>query len=114
METSTKIILGVSGVAVLGVGVWLITKKTGGGDTTTTTTTGTGDNLPIQPVDSLGSTLGNLITNIWGKVEQNKKQKNGTTTTNCVAPVDGYDADSVVKSKYTSTQIKAIRIQVMT
>jgi len=108
MENSTKIILGVTGVAILGVGVWLITKKPSGEeDTTTTTTTGTG-NPPIAPVDSLGSTIGNLITNIWGNVEKNKeKNKNNA---NCIAPPDGYSVDGVKKSDYDSTQIKAMQI----
>ena len=75
MENSTKIMLGVTGVAVLGVGVWLITRKSGE-DTTTTTTTTTTDGLDpsAQPVDTLGSTIGNLITNICGNVEKNKDQ----------------------------------------
>ena len=64
MQNSTKIILGVAGLGILGVGVWLITRKPGQTTTTTTETSGGGLDPSTQPVDSLGSTLGNLITNI--------------------------------------------------
>ena len=103
MQNSTKIILGVAGLGILGVGVWLITRKPGQTTTTTTETSGGGLDPSTQPVDSLGSTLGNLITNIWGKVEQNKKK------TNCSAPVDGYSFDGVEKDDYDEAEIKSMQ-----
>jgi hypothetical protein len=108
MENSTKIMLGVTGVAILGVGVWLITRKPSGDDTTTTTTTTDGGLDPsAQPVDTLGSTIGNLITNIWGKVEQNKEKNKNKP--NCTAPIDGYSADGVDKSDYNSSEIVSMQ-----
>lgn len=104
MQNSTKILLGVGGVALLGVGIWLIFRKPGSTTTTTTEEVGGGGLDPsAQPTDTLGTTLGNLITNIWGKVEQNKKKAN------CSAPVDGYSYDGVEKDDYDEAEIKSMQ-----
>ena len=91
MANTNKILIGVGVAGALGVGIWLLTRKSG--TTTTTTTTGGGGSNQSDPstntVDSLGTTLGNLFSELFAKKE---KEKNPIATT-CDAPADPYTSD---------------------
>ena len=50
-------------------------------------------------VDSLGTTIGNLFTEVFAK---NKNQENGVV---CNAPADPYTYDGINSSDYSSSQI---------
>lgn len=110
MEDSNKILIGVGGLAIVGVGIWLVTRK--GDDTTTTTTTNSGNQM-IDPsatsVDSLGTTIGNLFQNIWGN-----SQNNNNPSCNYNGPADAYTADGVDKDKYSSREIKKMQTELST
>jgi len=103
MTDTNKILIGVGSLAVVGLGIYLITKK----DEETTTTTTTGGQM-IDPsastVDSLGTTIGNLFNNIWGKTQ------NSNSSCNYNGPVDAYTADGVDKDDYDKWQIEEMQM----
>ena len=72
MTDTNKILIGVGVVGALGVGVYLLTRKPG--TTTTITTTGGGGSIQNDPststVDSLGTTIGNLFSELFAKKEK--------------------------------------------
>ena len=109
MDNTNKILIGVAGVTVLGLGVWLLTRK--GEDTTTTTTTSGGGGQMIDPstssIDSLGTTLGNLFQNIWGTTQNTKN----TTGCDYNGPADAYSSDGIDKDDYDSAEIKKMQTQ---
>jgi hypothetical protein len=101
MANTNNILIGVGAVAALGVGVWLLTKKS---TTTTTTTTGGGQTDPsTNTVDSLGTTLGNLFSEIFA----NKTKKDNNTS--CNAPADPYSYDGIDKDDYSSSEIEKMQ-----
>tara|TARA_R110001592_G_scaffold20489_15_gene83105 strand:- start:2334 stop:2819 length:486 start_codon:yes stop_codon:yes gene_type:complete len=96
MTSTNKILIGVGGVVVLGAGIYFITRKPQS-STTTTTTTGEGTPGQTDPssssVDSLGTTFGNIFSDIWAQFRKNKNPgtNNPTNTTdgcNYTGPVD--------------------------
>ena len=102
MTDTNKILIGVGVLGALGTGIYLLTKK----NTTTTTTTGGGGQLydpSTATVDSLGTTIGNLFTEIFAK---NKNQESGT---DCSAPADPYSFDGINSSDYSSRQITTMQ-----
>ena len=107
MTTTNKILIGVGGVAVLGVGVYLITRKPK--DTTTTTTTTTdGLNTPLKDNstlsrDSLGTTIGNILTDIWAST----RSKPGC---NYDGPADPYTVE--VNQQMASADVKTLQTRV--
>ena len=108
MTTTNKILIGVGGVTLLGVGIYLVARKPK--TTTTTTTTITDVNSTQQDptsntVDSLGTTLGNVFIDIWSVVKKNK----GETPTGCVydGPIDPYEAE--VDKTMSSTDVKTLQ-----
>ena len=104
MTNTNKILIGVGGLAVLGVGIYLVTRK---GKTTTTTTTTVGDNQVQDPsttaVGSWVTSVGNLFSDIFG---EKKKQEEGKT---CTAPANPYLYDGIKESDYNSDQIKTMQ-----
>ena len=109
MNDTNKILIGVAGVTVLGLGIWLLTRK--GEESTSTTTTTSGGQM-IDPstssIDSLGTTIGNLFQNIWGTTQNNK---NTTKGCNYNGPADAYSHDGVDKDDYDSAEIKKMQTQ---
>jgi len=107
MANTNKILIGVGVAGALGVGIWLLTRKSG--TTTTTTTTGGGGSNQSDPstntVDSLGTTLGNLFSELFAKKE---KEKNPIATT-CDAPADPYTSDGIKKDDYSSNEIETMQ-----
>ena len=101
MANTNNILIGVGAFAALGVGVWLLTKNS---STTTTSTTGGGQSDPsTNTVDSLGTTLGNLFSEIFA----NKTKKETGTT--CNAPADPYSYDGIDKDDYSSSDIEKMQ-----
>ena len=107
MANTNKILIGVGVAGALGVGIWLLTRTSG--TTTTTTTTGGGGSNQSDPstntVDSLGTTLGNLFSELFAKKE---KEKNPIATT-CDAPADPYTSDGIKKDDYSSNEIETMQ-----
>mgnify|MGYP003113457970 FL=1 len=114
MTTTNKILIGVGGITIIGVGIYLITKDSG--TTTTTTTTTGGGTIPggqtdptTNSVDSLGTTIGNIFQDIWATTQKNK----GNTPANCnyTGPADPYEVE-VVNEVTSETAIKALQTRV--
>lgn len=102
MTDTNKILIGVGGLAVLGVGIYLITRKSKT-TTTTTTTTDTPQDPSSKAVGSWVTSVGNLFSDIFG--EKKKQEENKT----CIAPVNPYLYDGIEESDYTSAQIKTMQ-----
>lgn len=108
MTDTNKILIGVGVAGALGVGIWLLTKKPGSTTTTTTTGGGEGSNQSdpsTNTVDSLGTTLGNLFSELFAKKE---KEKNPIGTT-CEAPADPFTSDGIKKEDYSSNEIETMQ-----
>jgi len=108
MANTNKILIGVGAVGTLGLGIWLLTRKSGTTTTTTTTGGGAGSNqldLSTNTVDSLGTTLGNLFSELFAKKE---KEKNPVGT-NCQAPADPFTSDGIKKDDYSSNEIETMQ-----
>ena len=103
MTENTKIILGVSGVLVLGVGIFLLTRKKKSPNNTTYTPSPVNDPSTV-PQDSLGTTIGNIFTQIFA----NQKAPSGCDVSKI--PADPYTADGVDKSKYNSDQVVSMQV----
>ena len=102
MENNTKILIGVGGLAVIGVGVWLITKPSKN-DSAKTYDSDLQDNSTVA-TDSIGGMWGNLITSLIGNMN-NKNNK-----VDCPGvPADPYTADNVNKSDYSASQIEKMQ-----
>jgi len=103
MTDTNKILIGVGVLGALGTGIYLLTKR----NTITTTTTGGGGGQLYDPstaaIDSLGTTFGNLFTEIFAK---NKNKESGT---DCNAPADPYTFDGINFSNYSSSQITTMQ-----
>jgi len=103
MANTNNILIGVGVLGALGVGIWLLTKDSG----TNTTTIIPKDEGQTDPststIDSLGTTLGNLFSEIFANKE---KEKTGTS---CDAPADPYTYDGVSASNFSSSQIEAMQ-----
>lgn len=106
MTQGGKIALGVGGVVILGVGIYFATRKEGQSSSTTTTTTYTGGGGQQDPttntVDSLGTTLGNIISDIWATTQNNKDKG-----CNYTGPADPYTAE--VNQSMSSDDVKALQ-----
>ncbi|MDB9959936.1 hypothetical protein OAD75_06075 [Gammaproteobacteria bacterium] len=101
MTDTNKILIGVGVLGALGTGIYLLTRSN-----TITTTTTTNPNLgdpSLATIDSLGTTIGNLFTELFAK---NSNDKSGVV---CDAPADPYTADGIVASNYTSSQVKTMQ-----
>ena len=110
MTDTNKILIGVGVVGALGVGVYLLTRKSGGTTTTITTTGGGGSNQndpSTSTVDSLGTTIGNLFSELFAKKE---KENNTTTAPTCEAPADPYTADGIKADDYSSSEIEKMQV----
>ena len=106
MTTTNKILIGVGGVAVLGLGIYLITRKPK--NQTTTTTTTTNGNIPLQDTstvsrDSLGTTIGNILTDIWATTRTNN-------SCNYNGPADPYTLE--VNQQMASADVKTLQTRV--
>ena len=99
MTDTNKILIGVGSLAVVGLGIYLITKK----DEETTTTTTTGGQM-IDPSASTVDSLTYLLYNIWGKTQ------NSNSSCNYNGPVDAYTADGVDKDDYDKWQIEEMQM----
>ena len=113
MNDTNKILIGVTGVTVLGVGIWLLTKKGDDDNTTNSNTTSSGGQM-IDPstssIDSLGTTIGNLFQNIWGTTQNNNNNNNNTQKgCNYNGPADAYSHDGLDKDDYDSAEIKKMQ-----
>jgi hypothetical protein len=99
MTTTSKILLGVGGVTILGLGIYFVTRKPG--SSTTTTTTGGGDGLSggnqqdpsTSTTDSLGTTIGNIIADLWASRENQKPNGAGTPGFVYEGPADPYSVE---------------------
>jgi len=104
MEQNTKILIGVGGVVVIGLGVWLITRPSKEERTTPYNPNNLND-PSTTATDSLGGMWGNLITSIIGNM--NKKNNN----INCPGvPADPYTADNVNKADYSSSEVEKMQV----
>ena len=109
MDNKT-IIFGVAGFAIVGVGIYLLTK--GPGSTTTTEVTNQGggpDNLsdPSTAVnDSLGSYVGDILTTLLSNNQNNNNSESG----NCEAPANPFSADGVASITFSTTDIEKMQI----
>lgn len=103
MANTNNILIGVGVLGALGAGIWLLTRNSG----TTTTTTTIGDAGQTDPststVDSLGTTIGNLFSEIFANKEKAK------TGVQCNAPADPYTYDGVSASNFSSSQIETMQ-----
>ena len=103
MTDNVKIMLGVGGVLAAGVGIYLLTRKPEPLNIT-----------PVTPIndpslvakDSLGSTIGNIFTEIFAS--ENKDKPSGCDLSKI--PADPYTADSVTKSKYNSDGVVSMQM----
>ena len=99
MEKNTKILIGVGGLAVIGVGIWLIARPKK--EERITTYNAELNDPSTTATDTLGTQIGNLLTSLIGN--WNKKKSN----INCPdVPADPYTADGVNKGKYKSSEIE--------
>lgn len=106
MTNTNKVLIGVGVVGALGVGVYLLTRKSN--TTTTITTTGNGSSQgdpSTSTIDSLGTTIGNLFSELFAK---KVKKEEGTTTT-CDAPADPYTADGIKADDFDSREIETMQ-----
>ena len=99
MTDTNKILIGVGVLGALGTGIYLLTRRT----TTTTTTLAQPFDPSTATVDSLGTTIGNLFTEVFAN---NKNQENGVV---CNAPADPYTFDGINSSDYSSSQITTMQ-----
>ena len=104
MTENTKVILGVGGVLVVGVGIYLITRKSKTPPSTTYTPPVEDPSLVVQ--DSLGSTIGNIFTDIFAS--QNKNKPSGCDLSKI--PADPYTSDGVSKPKYKSDEVVSMQM----
>jgi len=103
MEDNTKILIGVGGLVVVGLGVWLITRPAKDKSKNTSYDGGLIDNSTTA-TDSLGTQVGNLITSILGGIS------NRNNNTDCPdVPADPYTADKVNKSDYSSSEVEKMQ-----
>lgn len=115
MNTGKTIALVVGGVAVVGIGVWALTRKKNGSTTTTTTTTTPGPGTTLQDPstqtpDTLGGFVGNLLSTLW--VNSRNPQTNNAGQVLCggvAVPANPYASDGFTASNYSSTQIKLMQ-----
>tara|TARA_B110000902_G_scaffold153507_1_gene176314 strand:+ start:2332 stop:2835 length:504 start_codon:yes stop_codon:yes gene_type:complete len=109
------IIFGVAGFAIVGVGIYLLTRKPGSTTTTQTTNNGGGDlSDPSTAVDdSLGSYVGDILTTLMSNNQNNNGNNNGTDnqseTTNCEAPSNPFLADNVASLGLHSSNIQKMQ-----
>lgn len=92
MSNQNKIIFGVVGLVVAGVGVYLLTRKPKPSNTTGNIDPGSLNDPSTQATDSLGTQVGNLISSL---IANFNKKNNPNTPANCDAPADPYTADGV-------------------
>lgn len=104
MNNTKTIAIVVGGLAVVGVGIWALTRKKEE-KTTTTTTTG-GDPLQDPSTatqDTLGSFVGNLLSTLWANSRNPQTNTSGDIVCNGVAvPADPYSFDGVNSSNYSA------------
>ena len=104
MTDTNKILIGVGVMGALGTGIWLLMRNPNPETTTTTTTGGAGQNDPSSSsVDSLGTTLGNLFSEVFANKE---KAKTGVV---CNAPVDPFSYDNINSGNYTSSAVETMQ-----
>lgn len=104
MDNTKKIVIGVSGLIIVGLGVFLITRK----KPETNSEPNYDDTLTdpsTMTTDSLGSQVGNLLTTLIGNWQKKKNDDNPNASSDCDAPADPYTADSINKSDYDSNRI---------
>lgn len=111
MTTTNKVLIGVGGVTILGLGIYFITRDPKRNTTTTQQTSGGGfsqTDPTTNTTDSLGTTLGNIFADIWASTQKNKNQ-GGVTPNGFVydGPADPYSVE--VNVNMTSTQVKALQ-----
>ncbi len=99
MENQKKIIIGVAGLVVAGVGVYLLTRKPKTDTTPSGNITPGIDDPSTAATDSLGTQVGNLISSLIGNWN---KKNNPNTPSNCNAPADPYTADGVYHCDFAS------------
>lgn len=103
MENNTKILIGVGGLVVVGVGVWLITRPKQEENTQTRYNSDLND-PSTTATDSLGTMWGNLITSIIGNINKNPN------SVDCPdVPADPYTSDSVNKADYSSSEVEKMQ-----
>ena len=99
MTDTNKILIGVGALGVLGTGIYLLVRK----PSTTTTTVTENPTVLNDPststIDSLGTTFGNLFTELWGK-----KKREENNITDCNPPADPYSFDGITASSYSRSQ----------
>ena len=110
MTTTNKILIGVGGVTLLGLGIYFVTRQPKGSTTTTTTGGGGLDNPQTDPtsttVDSLGTTLGNIFADIWAVTQKNKGNTPGDFVYD--GPADPYSVE--VNTDMGSASVKALQM----
>jgi hypothetical protein len=105
MDNTKKIVIGVSGLIIVGLGVFLITRK----KSESTSEPDYNENLADPSTittDSLGTQIGNLFTTLIANWQKKKNNDNNTgIPSDCDAPADPYTADGIDKADYDSSRI---------
>jgi hypothetical protein len=101
MKDTNKVLIGVGVLGALGVGIYLLTRRTS--TTTTTVTSGNQYDPSTATVDSLGTTFGNLFTEIFAN------KTNSNSGVSCNAPADPYTFDNINSANYSSAQVSTMQ-----
>jgi len=107
-----KIIIGISGVVIVGVGIYLVTRKAKPTPPPNNLPDNTGLNDPTtMATDTLGGQLGNFFTSLIGNWNKSNNPTNPKLNDpGCQnIPADPYVGDAVNKANYSSEQIKKMQ-----